>query len=266
MESALRGTDAGAARAAMIAVQRLGPGTLPADDWRPRIEPWTRSADSAVRRAALSALKTVGSRAEDVDPWIREVESADRSSAEESVFGLVAAADGVVEGRVADAVLAVLADGRDVKRAFVMRGLQQFKSMDARLVDRLVEIVRSVPPQDYDSGYFFHFLAPRFDPKPEPVVDVALEAAAKPGTEVQTVLRAFSRGLSADQKAKVVARLLDLVEGGVDAWVRVFALQTVAPLATRRDEARLRALASNPQADERTRAAAATAASAAATR
>jgi hypothetical protein len=108
---------------------------------------------------------------------LRGPDPVDAHAALTDARGLVVAADGIVEGPVADAILHLLRDRTNISRCFVVRGVAygKPKRLDPRVVERMVEIARVTPFDDPDCGYFFYFLVPHLDPRPSVVVDLALE-------------------------------------------------------------------------------------------
>jgi hypothetical protein len=214
-------------------------------DARSRILPHTRSDDPAVRRTARDVLASVAPSRDDVAMWLDEARSADRNTAESTARGLVAVAEGLVEGEVADAVLHLLRDGTEIKKAFVMRGLQQAKRFDGRVEARLLEIVRAAPARDYDSAYFFHFLTPRWAPKSDAVVDLLLERTASGTGEVETIVRGFGAGLSESQRARVAAALATYFPNAVALHARLGVAQGLALVASREQVALLESFAAS---------------------
>ena len=197
---------------------------------------------------------------------IEDAKTADRSEAETTAECLTTLSRGVIEGDTAEAVLLLLRDGTEIKKAFVMRGLQLAKSFAPAVEARLVEIVRSVEPQDYDSHYFFYFLASRWAPKSDAVVDVMLDTAGTGKGQIDAIVRGFATGLTDAQRDRAASKLLDFVENAGSPYARQALLETLAKIAGASHVARLEAIAANPNADADTKKLAATAAKAAGSR
>ena len=242
--------------ASLRAVRWLGSNDYDHAEYRAAILTYARSEDPDVRRAAREALAVVQPMTSDLDWWLEEARTADRSNAESTAGFLVRVAEGRVEGKVADAVLHLLREGTDIRKAFVMRGLQQATVFDPAVEARLVEIVRSVDPQDYDSHYFFHFLAPRLDPKSDAVVELILDRVGQGKGDLATPLRGLRKGLSERQRAHAAQRLLGFAENAGTTYTRRAVLEGFRHVGGPEDVARLQALADDPDADDATRAAA----------
>lgn len=239
MRAALSGQSGVAAEAVLIALEGIDVSALDRATWRGILEPYARSPNFAIRRGAAVALHRIDPRPDDVERALAELRSAARFEAERSVETLVLMADGVVEGAVADAVLHVLRDGTDIPRCFVMRGVAsgKLRVLDPRVVARMVEIAGGVPPQDYDSFYFLYFVAPRLEPRPDAVVELAMRVLTTPGPgSHRALVLALSGGLEGPARSRVLARLLSLVESSPDGYVARRALEVVKALGGR-DEA-----------------------------
>ena len=205
-------------------------------------------------RAALEAASTVDPQDEDVDRWITLAVSEDASQTGElTAEFLLRAAKGRVEGAVADAVLHLLRPGASTKAAFVMRGLQSFRVLDGRVQARLLQIATEAKPADDDAHYYFHFLAPRIEPKSDELVDLVLERIAAGDGGASTMLRSLRRGLSAEQRARVSSQLVDhvLVEGHDGR--RAELLHALVEFALPGEAARLDELAAREELNEPTR-------------
>jgi hypothetical protein len=242
-------------------------GSAPAEidrrGWRDLILPHVSSSEPLLRRAALRALLFVAPDPADLVYWIEEAKSADRQSAETAARSIVKLAGGRVEGAAADAVLGLLRPGTDIKAAFVMRGLSDAKVLDSRVQNRLLEIVRKADPGDYDSHYFFHFLARNLEPKSDALMDLILDRAAGMKGDLRTVLSGLRKGLDAGQRARAAERLIGLAENASSDPARAEVLRVLVDLAGPAQVARLEAIASDPDVAESTRKLAATAAKAA---
>lgn len=242
--------------AALRAVRWVGSNDYDHAEYRAAILPHASSEDPDVRRAAREALAVVQPETGDLAWWLEEAQTADRNNAETTTEFLVRVAEGRVEGEVADAVLHLLREGTDIKKAFVMRGLQQSKDFDPRVEARLVEIVRAVEPHDYDSGYFFHFLAPRMDPKSDAVVDLILDRVGQGKGDLGTPLRGLRKGLDERQRAYAADRLVGFAESAGTTYTRQAILDGLRYVAGQEQIARLQVLADDPDADDATRGAA----------
>lgn len=242
--------------AALRAVRWVGSNDYDHAEYRTAIEPHASSEDPDIRRAAREALAVVQPLTSDLAMWIEEAQRADRSNAETTTEFLVRVAEGRIEDEVADAVLHLLRDGTDIKKAFVIRGLAEATVFDPRVEARLIEIVRSVEPHDYDSGYFFHFLAPRLDPKSDAVVDLILDRVGKGQYDISTPLRGLRKGLSETQRAYAAERLLGFAENAGTTTTRRAILDGLRYIAGPAEVPRLQVLAEDPDADNATRGAA----------
>ena len=240
------GPDGMAAEAALIALQAVDPSALDRAAWRALLEPFAAHPDGGTRLRALGLLHHIDPRPTDVETWIAEVRRTDRNGAERAVQGLVAAADGIVEGAVADAVLHTLRDGTDLPRAFVVRGVAngKFVRLDPRLLDRMLAIARGVPPSDYQCYYFFHFVAPRLEPRPPAVVDLALKIVETPGgLGGPGFVTTLSGGIEGPTRVHVLERMWTVAELGQDRPATLRALEILKALAGRDDAARLERIA-----------------------
>jgi hypothetical protein len=264
--AALESEDDATLLAGLWASRRYRPDDYDPAEWRRLILPHASSDDPLLRRAALDALLIVMPDRADLALWIQAAHTADRSNAEQTARALVLLSEGRVEAEVADAVLHLLRPGTDIKAAFVIRGLNDATVIDSRVEARLIEIVRSVDPRDYDSGYFFHFLAPDWDPKSDALVDLILERAAKGQGSLDTILRGLKKGLDERQRERAAERLIVLAENAGTERARAHVLEGMAYVAGPAQVDRLRAIASDPEVDKRSRGLAKTAISAAAKR
>ena len=243
IRKALDDADAVRRLAALRAVRWMGGVELDRVDFRRGIEPHAASTEPTIRRAALEALAFMDPQPADIGLWLAEAQAADRSSAEVTAQAITKVAGGRIEGAAAEAVLLLLRDGTDIKRAMVMRGLQQATSFDPRVEARLLAIVRAAPTGDYDRHYFFHFLAPRMDPKSDAVVDLLLDAAADGAhNQVGTVLRALRVGLSDPQRRRVADTLLAYAENAETAYLLGALIEALRAVAGPEHVERLEAL------------------------
>lgn len=243
IRAALLGTEPTATLAALRAARWLQGGEYDRVDFRSMILRHATSQDAAVRWAARSALIHVDPDPSDLAWWVEEAKSANRQNAEEVAAGLTTLSRGVIRGDVADAYLQLLRDGTNIKRAFVMRGLREANEFDPDVVARLVEIVRSAPDSDYDSSYFFHFVASRMDPKPDVVLDLALERFDQGAREA---LRGLGVGLSSEQQRRAADRLLTFAENADADWQLASILTELVSIANSSHVDRILALGNLP--------------------
>jgi hypothetical protein len=179
----------------------------------------------------------------DLAMWLEKAEAADRNSAETTASNLVRVARGIVRGKVADAILHLLREDPRISKAFVMRGLAGMKVMDPRVEARLIEIVRSVEEQDYDSHYYFHFIAGHMQPKSDAVVDLILDRASESRGNPDTILRGLRLGLSEAQRARAADALISLAENAGSIHVQRSVLGALAHVAGSAQAGRLDSLA-----------------------
>ncbi len=181
-------------------------------DWRGAILPHARNGDPEVQIAALIALAYVQPEHADLDLWSEVIKHADRENGEEVAHAIVRASGGIIRGTTADAVLHLLRDGTNTKKAFVIRGLQGGREWDEAVEARLIEIARNAPARDYDSVYYFHFITSRLDPKSDEVIELMLEKIEEGKSEMAAIMRGFRIGLD-DRQAELVAdKLLGYAE------------------------------------------------------
>jgi len=242
MRAAFGGKDEARRLAALQLARWLGDTEYDRADWRKGILPHVKSEDAATRQAALIALAWVQPEASDLAWWADAAKGADRNNAEELARAIVKTADGVLRGAAADAVLELLRDGTDIKKAFVIRGLQGVKEWDPAAETRLIEIVRAAPAHDYDSAYYFHFITSRLDPKSDAVVDLMLEKIEEGKGEIETIVRGFRVGLDERQRDRVADALLGYAENAANASMVRNLAQGLAHVATARHVGRMQAL------------------------
>lgn len=217
--------------------------------WRAAILPHTKSADGATQAAALVALAYVQPDESDLALWPEAAKRADRSTAEGMAHAIVRTAEGVLQGDAADAVLHLLRDGTDIRKAFVVRGLQSVKQWDPVVEARLVEIVGAAPASSYDSSYFFHFITPRMDPKSDAIVDLMLAKIEEGKSNIQTLIRGFHDGLDERQKAHAADKLVGYAENANAYTVRYIA-EALGHVASARHVDRMAALIAGDDVDK----------------
>lgn len=198
---------------AALHVSRLAPADalgVPAQV-RVRIERYVDADAPWLARAAIAAASNVDPKREDVVPLARLIADGHLDEdGEEAAALLVRTSEGRIEGLAADAVLNLLRAGAQTKPAFVMRGLRAYRSLAPTVRTRLLDIVATAEPHDYDSHYFFHFLAPRLEPKSDRLVALALERIGQPGgTDTIELIRSLQRGTSAAQRLEIAHTLVE---------------------------------------------------------
>jgi len=241
---AIEGGEPAELLAALTTARWMDPARVDRGALRAQIDRYLDHESPAIARAALEAGTVIQPRAGDEARWIAvALADAPGSRGETTMQMLVQAADGRVEGRVAEAALHLLRTGGQHKQAFLMRGLQGFKTLSPELVTRMIDIAGAAAPTDYDSHYFFHFIAPRIDPKGDRLVDLTLELLAGGKSQASTLLRSLRRGLSEGQKQRAAERLLTIAEGSTSDHLVGTLLQGVGELGNENQVGRLEALA-----------------------
>lgn len=241
---AIEGGEPAELLAALTTARWMDPARVDRGALRAQIDRYLDHESPAIARAALEAGTVIKPRAGDEARWIAAaLADVPGSRGETTIQMLVQAADGRVEGRVAEAALHMLRTGGSQKQAFLMRGLQGFKTLSPELVTRMIDIAGAAAPTDYDSHYFFHFIAPRIDPKSDRLVDLTLELLAGGKAESSTLLRSLRRGLSDPQKQRAAERLLTIAEGSTRDHEVGTLLQGVGELGNENQVGRLEALA-----------------------
>ena len=216
-------------------------------EWRALIHPHLASKDPILRRAAMEALLVVKTDRADLEYWIEATLTADRQNAERTAEALVLLADGRVEGAVAEAILHLLRSGTDIKPAFVIRGLSDATVLEPRVEARLIEIVRQAEPGDYDSHYFFHFVARSLAPKSDVVVDLILDRAGTGRGQVDTILAGLAKGLDEGQRARAAERVMGFAENAGADGARRAVLKSLQAIAGPAQVARLEAMAADAE-------------------
>ncbi len=264
VREALGSSDPSMLLAGLRAVCYLDDVDYDRDDFRARILPHAkRPQDDEIRRWARTALVSVKPDPADMPLVIEDAQTAGRIDAELIARDLTTLSQGVIEGATADAVLALLRDGTHFRKAVVMRGLQSAKSFSPAVEARLIAIVRSVDPQDFDSHYFFEFLAIRWDPKSDAVVDAILDTVDRGRDQIEIMLRGLETGLSDSQRERAATRLLVMVDKAGVSFARRLLLTTLAKIAGHAHVSQLEAIAASPNVDATTQALATAAAKAA---
>ena len=247
LRSALTRTNRVDAHAALIALQDADVSALDRAAWRALVEPYAELEDAYIRWTARKVLRRFDPRPSELEAWVAEVMGSTRNDAETNVAGLVAAADGIVEGIVADAVLHLLRDGTDITKAFVVRGVfyGDFKRLEPRVVDRMVAVARAAGIDSYDASYFFVFIGRRLDPRPSNVVDAALDFLPDPGAGGDDgIVLTLTGGMDAPTKARVTSRMLEVAEGS-DPFASERALRVLGAVATRAELPRIESIAAD---------------------
>ena len=250
MRAAFDGTDEGRRLAALQLARWLGDVEYDRADWRKGILPHAKSKEPDVRLAALMALAWVQPEPADLALWSDAVRDADRNNAEQVAYAIVNTAGGVLRGAAADSVLHLLREGTNIKKAFVIRGLQQVKEWDPAVEARLIGIVRAAPAHDYDSGYYFHFITSRLDPKSDAVLDLMLEKVEAGKGELETIVRGFRVGLDERQKERVAEALLGYAENAGNARTVRWLAQGLEHVASARLVPRMQALIAGEGVDK----------------
>ncbi|MDJ0522476.1 MAG: hypothetical protein QNJ90_10450 [Planctomycetota bacterium] len=220
------------------------------DDWRAAILPHVQSEDRMTRTAALIALAYVKPEASDINHWPDVAKDSDRNNAEEMAHAITRTADGILRDEAATAVLHLLRPGTNIKKAFVIRGLQSVKEWDPAVEARLVEIVGKAPAHDYDSGYFFHFVTPRMDPKSDAILELMLKKIEAGRSSIQTLSRGFRKGLDERQKSHAADKLLDYAENADNAYTVRWLAEALQFVASMRHVDRMAALVSGDDVDQ----------------
>ncbi len=231
-KSAIQSKDPAELLAGLITVRWVEPPEAERAALRRQLEAHFDHRDPLIARAALEAATVIKPKPGDVERWLVVARGAlPRGEAETVAQLLVKAAEGQVTGAVAEAILHLLRDRTSIKKAFVMRGIQRFKVLDPRVESRLLDIVQSVDPQDYDSAYFFHFLAARIDPKSDRLVDLILDRAADGKGDIASLMRMLRRGISERQRMRAAEQVLGYAMTAMNPSARLGLLRGMSVLA-----------------------------------